>query len=254
MSTTTTPNVLPVAGLVPLIKKNPKQVENTCKNTERKALKRKRDANKSSALNSPIICDPEKYLLYNPPPNTVGWSIVQYLHSLQRNDVTAQPTIWSLVLLNSSVRRKNNLSLLNRKKDKEPSQQHVWHRLSLNHYCVASTSLEFKTQLDSGLPLPVLIFPGSELGILIKAQSIWSGQSFKSLIDEILKDKDALIKIQDHSISSLEEFITTKTCKLVRVQFDLALEDRGCPWNCLEIKDRLPGFKGPKLLENGASL
>ena len=115
----------------------------------------------------------------------------------------------SLVLLNSSVRRKNNPSLADRKKYKEPAQQHVWHCLSLNHYCVASTSLEFKAQLDSGLPLPVLICPKSELDIVISAQSIWSGQSFKSLIDEILKDKDASIEVQDHSISSLEQFTKT---------------------------------------------
>lgn len=119
---------------------------------------------------------------------------------------------------------------------------------------MASTSLEFQVQLDSGLPLPVLIFPESELGILINAQSIWSGQSFKSLIDEILKDKDASIEVQDHNISSLERFTTTKTCRVVRARFDLALEDRGCPWNCLEIEDRHSGFKGPRFLENGASL
>lgn len=205
--------------------KNPKQVEKTRKETERKALKRKRDADKPPEINIPIVCDPEKYPLYNPPPNTVGRSIVQYLHSLQQNNVTARPTNWSLVLLNSSVRRKKNLSLSDQKKDKEPAQQHVWHCLSLNHYCVASTSLEFKAQLDSGLPLPVLIFPKSELGILISAQSIWSGQSFESLIDEILKDKDASIEVQDHNISSLEQFTTTKTCELVRARFDLALED-----------------------------
>lgn len=100
----------------------------------------------------------------------------------------------------------------------------------------------------------MLIFPESELGILINAQSIWSGQSFKSLIDEILKAKDASIEVQDHNISSLERFTATKTCRVVRARFDLALEDRGCPWNCLEIEDRLYGFKGPKFLENGASL
>lgn len=110
------------------------------------------------------------------------------------------------------------------------------------------------SKLDSGLPLPVLIVPEGELGILINAQSIWSGQSFKSLIDEISKDKDASIEVQDHNISSLERFTTTKACRVVRARFDLALEDRGCPWNCLEIEDRLSGFKGPKFLENGASL
>lgn len=87
----TAPDVL-VAGLVPFVQKNSKPVEKTRKETERKALKRKRDANKSSEINIPIVCNPEKYPLYNPPSNTVGQSIVQYLNSLQQNDVTARPT------------------------------------------------------------------------------------------------------------------------------------------------------------------
>lgn len=32
------------------------------------------------------------------------------------------------------------------------------------------------------------------------------------------------------------------------------LQNRGCPWNCLEIDDRLPGHKGPKYLEYGAKI
>jgi hypothetical protein len=32
------------------------------------------------------------------------------------------------------------------------------------------------------------------------------------------------------------------------------LQNRGCPWNCLEIDDRLPGHKGPKCLEYGAKI
>ena len=82
MSTATTPDVLVadldlntapdvlVAGLVPFVQKNPKQVEKTCKETERKALKWKRNANKLSEINIPIVCHPEKYPLYNLPLNT----------------------------------------------------------------------------------------------------------------------------------------------------------------------------------------
>lgn len=55
--------VVPLAGLVPLVEKHPRQVEKTREDTERKALKRKLDANKSSAINIPIVCEPEKYPL-----------------------------------------------------------------------------------------------------------------------------------------------------------------------------------------------
>ena len=160
MSTSTTPEVIvadlglntppdvPITGLVLTVQKNRKQVEKTSKETERKASKWKCDADKLSKTNIPIVCHLEKHLVHNSPPNTVGRSIVQYLHSLQQNNVTPRPTNWSLVLLNPSVQRKNNLSLSDEKKDKELAKQNMWHRLSLNHYYVASTNLEFKAQLD----------------------------------------------------------------------------------------------------------
>ena len=244
LSLNTAPDV-PVAGLVLLVQKNRKQVEKTRQETERKASKQKRDVDKSSGINIPIVCHPRKHPLYNPSLNTVSRSVVQYIHNLQQNDITARPTKWSLVLLNSSVRRKNNLILSYWKKNKELAQHQMWHCPSLNHYYMASISLQFKAQLDSGLSLPVLILSEKELGILISTQSIWSGQSFESLIDKILKHKNASIEGQDQSISSLEQITKTKTCELVRARFELALEDQGCPWNYLEVQDCLPGFKSP---------
>ena len=47
------------------------------------------------------------------------------------------------------------------------------------------------------------------------------------------------------------------TSETVRTRFDLELKDRACSWNCVDIDDCFPGFKGPKapkLFENGANL
>lgn len=53
----------------------------------------------------------------------------------------------------------------------------------------------------------------------------------------------------------LRRFTTQrKTSDLVQSRFSLELKSRGCPWNFLPIDDWLPGFKGPQLLKNGASL
>lgn len=46
-------------------------------------------------------------------------------------------------------------------------------------------------------------------------------------------------------------FTLTKTCQEVRKRFNTAIEDRGCPWNCLEIRDQLSGFKDPISLQQG---
>lgn len=114
--------------------------------------------------------------------------------------------------------------------------------------------LSFKTQLEFGLFLPVVILPQSELSSSIARQSIWSGQPLEKLLDQILKYTQATIPVQDHSMPSLDNFTITKTCEEVRARFHIRPEDRGCPWNCVDIKDWLFGFKGPKPLENGANL
>lgn len=100
----------------------------------------------------------------------------------------------------------------------------MWHHLSANHYSIASISIEFQNQLDSGLHLPVLILPSSELGIAISSQSTWSGESLEILLDEILEDKPAPIEVQDHSTSTLDHFTITKTSEAVRTRFDLSLK------------------------------
>ena len=74
------------------------------------------------------------------------------------------------------------------------------------------------------------------------------------LLDEILKNTQAPVEVQDHTKPNLNEFTLTKTCKEVRDRFDIRVEDRGCPWNCLEIRDRLSDFKGPLPLKDGANL
>lgn len=40
----------------------------------------------------------------------------------------------------------------------------------------------------------------------------------------------------------------------VRARFNILLEDCGCPWNCLEIRDQLSGFNGPISLQQRGKL
>lgn len=59
-----------------------KKAKQTCKNTLLQAAKRKQNAENIMEIQIPIKCDPTQYLLYDPPHNTVGHLIVQYLASL----------------------------------------------------------------------------------------------------------------------------------------------------------------------------
>lgn len=70
----------------------------------------------------------------------------------------------------------------------------------------------------------------------------------------MFEGKNGPIEVQDHGLALLRNFTTTKTSDMVRSRFCLDLKNRGCPWNCLEVDDRLPGFKGPQLLENGGPI
>lgn len=88
----------------------------------------------------------------------------------------------------------------------------------------------------------------------IQRQSTWYGEPLDHLLDEILGDSQDTIEVQDHSQPTLNEFTLTKTCQEVRKQFNTAIEDRGCPWNCLEIRDQLSGFKDPISLQQGGKL
>lgn len=75
-------------------------------------------------------------------------------------------------------------------------------------------------------------------------------QLYDTILDEILGESADLIKVQDHSELTLDEFTLTKTCQEVRERFDMAIEDRGCSWNSLEIRDQLSGLKGPMALQH----
>lgn len=218
---------------------------------ERKQRKRKQDAELAPQVKIPLFYQPERHLLYDAPANCASFLITRYLRNLQGNQVVARPNNWSEVLNNILVRKKYGLSTSQR--SKRSTHEHVWNHVSLNH-CPVSTHDEFRHQLDSGLSLPVLILPGTELSLSIASQSIWSGRSLNDLLDEVLKEKSAVIKVQDHGLPNLCVFTTTKTCEEVRSRFNVKPEDRGCPWDCLKIFDDLYGFKGPKLLEYGASL
>lgn len=94
----------------------------------------------------------------------------------------------------------------------------------------------------------------SELSASIQSRGIWSGRSLENLLDEILKDTQVTIAVQDYAKPSLDQFTLTKTCKEVRDRFDIRAKYRGCPWNCLEIRDQLSSFKGPLPLKDGANL
>ena len=106
------------------------------------------------------------------------------------------------------------------------------------------TEDDFQTQLDSGIRLRVLILPESELSIRIQRQSTWFGETLQRLLDETVGDSQDIIEVQDHAKRSLDEFTLTKTCEEVRNRFNIPLADRGCSWNCLELRDQLSGFKG----------
>ncbi|MCJ1349757.1 hypothetical protein MMC31_007998, partial [Peltigera leucophlebia] len=110
-----------------------------------------------------------------------------------------------------------------------------------------TTDVEVQAQLDSGLRLPV----ESELSTRIQRQSVWFGETLDSLLDEILGDSQATIEVQDHAKLSLNKSTLTKTYREVRIRFNIPLADRGCPWNCLEFRDQLSGFKGPLSLRQG---
>lgn len=122
--------------------------------------------------------------------------------------------------------------------------------MELNHYSVATTDVVIQAQLDSGLRLPV----ESELSTRIQRQSVWFGETLDSLLDEILGDSQATIEGQDHAKLSLNKSTLTKTYREVRIRFNIPLADRGCPWNCLEFRDQLSGFKGPLSLRQGGKL
>lgn len=69
----------------------------------------------------------------------------------------------------------------------------------------------------------------------------------------MLKDKSGTIKVQNYDLADPGSFTMTKTCVDVCAQFDIGPEDQSFSGNCLEIGDTSPGFKSPKILEDGGS-
>lgn len=116
-----------------------------------------------------------------------------------------------------------------------------------NRYPLANTELEFKTKIKAGLVLPIVILPNSELSLAVAFQHAWSEQSLDAILDSMFEGKKGSIEVQDHGLALLRNFTVTKTSDIIRSRFSLDLKDRGCPWNCLEVDGRLPGFEGPQL-------
>lgn len=191
----------------------------------------------SRCIGIATICTPDKYPSFDTPDGTVSQMMVKYIQNLQLNDCVARPQNWSEVIHQLSSRR-----------------QHPWNNLRSIHYCVAATQADLDRQLNSGLPLPVLIAPQSALGAEITGQSPWFSEPLDRLLDEIFKEPASIIQVQDHAMATIDEFTVEKTCKEVRDRFRMDPQKRGCAWNCLEIDDRLSGHKGPKCLEYGAKL
>lgn len=129
------------------------------------------------------------------------------------------------------------MSLSSQEKSKSILKNHSWNCLNFNYYLVTLTEYNFQTQLDSSLCLPVLILSESELSTKIQRQSTWYEELLDLFLDKTLEDSQETIEIQNHSQSTLNNFPFIKTCQEVRKQFNMAIKNQGCPWNCLEIRD-----------------
>lgn len=227
--------------------KRPRKQRKSDKSKDRMA--RKRQLDNSSIVEIATSCEPAKYPTYDTLPDTVSSLYLSYLQSLQLNDCIARPTNWSEIINHASYQKS-----LKEAGIKQPTLHHPWNNLRSVHYTPIVTSIRFQAQLNNGLPLPIFIPPGSQLGQEIASQTPWPSQPLAALLDLILKPDSALIETQDHSLPSIDMFTVTSTCKDVRARFNLDPNHRGPAWNCLEIKDTLVGFKGPRPLEDGGSL
>lgn len=114
----------------------------------------------------------------------MGYLMVHYFDSLQKNDVIARPTGWMDLFLDPSVRKKHGLTLQAKSSSSSSTkkslvQSHPWFDLSSSdHYSLANTESEFKAQMKAGLLLPVLILPNIELGLAIGSQHNWSSEIY----------------------------------------------------------------------------
>lgn len=94
-------------------------------------------------------------------------------------------------------------------------QSHPWKNLDSNHYSLANTELEFKTQMKAGLILPIVILSNSKLSLSITSQHVWSGLSLDTILDSIFEEEKSFIDIQDHGLASLKDFTVIKTSDMV---------------------------------------
>lgn len=118
---------------------------------------------------------------------------------------------------------------------------------------MTSKEAKLKAQISDGLLLSVFIPFQSQLGQTIASQHFWSELSLNNLFQNIFNRKDLPILVQDHGLPTLIEFTMIKITSFVRSRFCLELKDQGYLWNCLEVDDRLVGFKRLKFLENNTS-
>lgn len=216
-----------------------------------KRQKRQHIAQAAPELQVPVICLPAKHLFFDAPVGTASSMIINYLRNLQLKDIIARPANWPVILNNPLARKNYDTSI-----PQNPKQywlDHSWNQAGLIHYYPIYTENELQAQLDSGLPLPVVILPNTPLS-QDSFSSTWAQKSFNDLLDHILQDDLASIEEQDYGLANPGSFTMTKTCADVRARFDIRPEHRGLPWNCLEIGDNSPGFKGPRVLEDGGSL
>ena len=209
------------------------------------AQRRRQEAEANPVIGIAHQCTPSKYPPYQVPANSVANTLLRYITNLQQNDCPARPRNWSTVLNHQDYRRDHSLVRYS---------DHIWNSLDCTHYVPVASLLGLQNQLSNGLPLPVLVSSLSRLGKDILAQTVWPKLSLSALLDTILVPGSARISVQDHQKSKLDTFTITESCKVVRNRFRLPIQNRGPAWNCLDVEDQLPGFKGPQPLKFGGNL
>ena len=203
--------------------------------------KRERDR---KYIDAPIMCTPAKLPIFSAPPRTVSHMMNEYFQNIQMegNDCVARPHNWPDILYYPRNARG------------QPPSQHRWNNLRQSHYVAAATADDLQRAIESGLDLPVVVFPGSALSEEVTGKSAYYAWSRDELLDYIFQHSNLSITVQDHSRPELGGFLEEKTNEQVRDRFRKTLGERGCPWNCLECGDVLPGHKGPPMLDKGAYL
>ena len=131
---------------------------------------------------------------------------------------------------------------------------HVWTQGKIN-YMLVLEERDLDVALKTGLQDPVLIPAESPLAqhklYLNDSTEEISDLTLLQLLDLALPDEHLAIDVQDYSADSVADLTQPKTCKEVREHFAVPPEQRGIPWNCLEVADYLfSNFPGPSLLKS----